>query len=449
MKNLLNKLFAFLIIFILAPNIVYAASLCQPKGYVIGFFNDESMLERSAKNQLERLKSIYGSTYNGESIKYELFYNTANTLDWQMYEVYAQKLEELGYKLGYNEGEFYDILFFILQGKDAVLSYDTVLESIKNTAAQILLEAFPILQNFVEDTVSFVNVAVGVIIAGRIQQEYNEVTIYDYQMHYNRMVALLTEQRKIILVGHSQGNFFLNNVYKESVGRSDAIYSHLKTSVGGVYVAPMTGILHGNYILNKQDVTVELFDASFGDVPKPNVDYVGGDIGNHDFVKTYLMQGSPGKSMIISSVSNLLKGLETPPTTGNEGLFTATLTWDGVGDIDLYVREPTGTQVYYRNPEGDAGYLDVDNRDANGPEHYYASCEEEKVREGLYTIGANNYARGNGRIATLQLSTYSGGMLSTKSIPIGKECGMKCDIKYFFSVKVAKTENSEVEITVE
>lgn len=54
-------------------------------------------------------------------------------------------------------------------------------------------------------------------------------------------------------------------------------------------------------------------------------------------------------------------------------VLTLTLTWDGpTSDVDLHIYEPgeDGTHVYYGSPQGRDGYLDVDDRDGLGPEHY-------------------------------------------------------------------------------
>jgi len=63
--------------------------------------------------------------------------------------------------------------------------------------------------------------------------------------------------------------------------------------------------------------------------------------------------------------------------------LTFKLTWDQpTSDLDLHVVEPNGAHVYYGNKSGDDGFLDVDDTDGYGPEHYIA---------GTVTTG-NDYA---------------------------------------------------------
>lgn len=57
------------------------------------------------------------------------------------------------------------------------------------------------------------------------------------------------------------------------------------------------------------------------------------------------------------------------------GPITVEITWDDTEDIDLHISEPDTTHVFYANPKGTVGYLDVDDLDQYGPEHYYASYD--------------------------------------------------------------------------
>ncbi len=114
-----------------------------------------------------------------------------------------------------------------------------------------------------------------------------------------------------------------------------------------------------------------------------------------------------------------MQQLQAPPKQGNVGAFTVTLTWDGQGDVDLHSLEPNGMQVYYANRNGNVGRLDVDNVIANGPEHYFASCDAKVLQAGTYSFGINNFSGATGRTATVQVSTSSGGVLSSKSVDVG------------------------------
>ena len=50
-----------------------------------------------------------------------------------------------------------------------------------------------------------------------------------------------------------------------------------------------------------------------------------------------------------------------------------TLTWDANPDVDLHIFEPQ-RHVYYASRIGYNGYLDLDDTNGYGPEHYYTNC---------------------------------------------------------------------------
>jgi uncharacterized protein YfaP (DUF2135 family) len=73
----------------------------------------------------------------------------------------------------------------------------------------------------------------------------------------------------------------------------------------------------------------------------------------------------------------------------SNGIISVTLTWDGYTDLDLHVYEPSGTHVYYANKTGYSGYIDRDDMDGIGPEHYVVSCDT--IQTGPYKFGVNYY----------------------------------------------------------
>lgn len=78
----------------------------------------------------------------------------------------------------------------------------------------------------------------------------------------------------------------------------------------------------------------------------------------------------------------------------------ATLVWDTPGtDLDLYVTEPSGHTVWYKNKHvPDGGTLDVDRREGFGPENYSLGRAGEPVPPGEYGVRVHYFAdRGLGR----------------------------------------------------
>jgi len=115
-----------------------------------------------------------------------------------------------------------------------------------------------------------------------------------------------------------------------------------------------------------------------------------------------------------------LEDAAPPIALARSGLFTATLEWDGLGDVDLHTYEPGGTHVYYAARQGRAGYLDVDNVDGFGPEHYFASFDPNQLETGIYRIAVANYARATGRRASVQIASAADGVLGTRQKVLGE-----------------------------
>ena len=140
-------------------------------------------------------------------------------------------------------------------------------------------------------------------------------------------------------------------------------------------------------------------------------------------VRKSILKSLDTYGQVISAYNGLLDTLDAPEQIAQSGAFTATLNWDGTGDVDLHTFESTGTQVYYRNKTGDIGFLDVDNTREKGPEHYYASCDNAELMAGTFTFGVNNYSGANGRVATIQVSTPSVANLITRTVTLGDSEG--------------------------
>lgn len=102
-------------------------------------------------------------------------------------------------------------------------------------------------------------------------------------------------------------------------------------------------------------------------------------------------------------------------STASPSSMTITLNWgQSDSDVDLYVKEPafdgrTGDTVYYSNREGVSSthpYLDFDNTDGYGPEHYIGKwgmttlssdgSSNPKGLYGTYTVGVHYYSDNDG-----------------------------------------------------
>ncbi|MDF3834176.1 hypothetical protein P3W85_14600 [Cupriavidus basilensis] len=382
--------------------------LCAPSGYVLGFFNGVWNTRLQAEAGREVLARTVGPKYKNEAIEPELFYNTSGTepsrkwvSGWEdIAEVFDQRSAEMDGILGTRWELFWEVL-----GGDQSL-WDTLSGTISSVEA---LKA------------ALIQVMQARAVATLSGLASSPPTAGDYAIHETRIKALATERKKLLFVAHSQGNFFVNNAYQVALGQVKS------NNVKVVHIAPASGTLNGPHTLAAIDLVINGLRLTPGStIPGINSFIPPAlikDWSGHKLVETYLDRSRTAHGMVREQMLAALDGLETPATTGSSGFFTVTLTWDGPGDVDLHSFEPNGSHVFYSARAGTAGFLDVDNVVANGPEHYYASCDASKLLTGKYRFGINNYARAAGRTATVQIASAANGELLTKVLGVGPVLG--------------------------
>jgi hypothetical protein len=363
--------------------------------------------ELSAFSGLEALIRLQGDTYNGEPVVGELFYNhTGSTVGatflQDIAETFIQRAEEID-----TSGELaqrFEFLWEVVTDGERSL-WDRLVDSVPASAAALDALYSDIITKSV---------------AGYALLLSNPPTEADYAQHNARLAELAAQGQKLLLVAHSQGNLFVNHAYDYLVPRAQA------SSFGVAHIAPASPTLRGGYQLADIDLVINgLRVQGLGSVPPANlaVPFSRRDVTGHQLVSTYLDGTRPGRAAVKAEMNATIGALLTPTAAAGIGFFTITLTWDGPGDVDLHTFEPAGTHVYYASRIGDSGFLDVDNVVANGPEHYFATCDASRLQTGTYTIGINNFARATGRTATVQAASLLDGELLTVVQGVGPERG--------------------------
>lgn len=206
--------------------------------------------------------------------------------------------------------------------------------------------------------------------------------------HLNLYQSEVLEGKKVVVVAHSQGNFFTNLVY-------GALEPLEQQSVGVVAVATPANFVAGGgpHVTLREDLIIGalILRRPLNGPKTPNTTNgeVSGDLLGHSFSQAYMYPGATSRSKILTRIDEVNRSLVEPVPLAEEGVITVTLTWGDEPDVDLHVYEPNGTHVYYANRRGQSGYLDVDDVNGRGPEHYYVSCED--LETGTYRVGVNYY----------------------------------------------------------
>jgi hypothetical protein len=437
---ILRRNVSALLLFCLIFNPIFASSqttssLCTARGYTVAFFNGvwNTNTPDGAQSGLNALRALIGDTYKNEPVEYQLFYNnTGSTVGatgaQDVAEVFIQRAKE--FDATGELGKRFEYFWEAASNGDKPF-----FSRVTNT---IVAEA-----GIFDGLYSAV---VTKAMAGWSMFLSNPPTTVNYASHKSQLDTLAVEGQKLLLVAHSQGNLFVNPAYdyvKPKIGSS---------SVAVVHIAPASITTNGDYILASIDLVINgLRTQGWGSVPATNINILPSfsDLSGHTLQGTYLDASRGARARILEMSNTALNSLTTPTATASRGFFTATLTWDGSGDVDLHTFDPTNTHVYYSSRSSTTGYLDVDNTTANGPEHYYASCDATKLLVGNYKIGINNYSGATGRTATVQISFAQGGQAITKSLSVGAVRGSSGDATPIsvFTVNVQKDANGKFTAT--
>jgi|GEM_PF-1489543 len=205
----------------------------------------------------------------------------------------------------------------------------------------------------------------------------------------------ILEGRKVVLVAHSQGNFYANRAWSQ-------LTSTEQRSLGIVSVGnPDSKVADGRpYTTLTNDIIIRPIPLALP-ANTSNGGFTFADVTGHQFVDSYLAAGSNSRARILGHLQNAIETVQSPTAGAGDGIITVTLNWGSEPDVDLHVFEPNGSHVYYANRQGQAGFLDVDDVTSFGPEHYFAACST--LQPGTYRVGVNYYSGFGPETAIIQV----------------------------------------------
>lgn len=230
--------------------------------------------------------------------------------------------------------------------------------------------------------------------------------------------------KKLVIVPHSQGNHIVELAYSK-LQKEHGINSDFMKAIRVVGVASVSSSTPNNVYItsNKDSIVLSLYDAVTYDAPlKGNFE------GNrkHSFIN-YLSEKNQGIytlpanahdserfgsglkdgkakqssrtviHLLILDSLNIATPMPAKITTDSP--LTAQLRWgEEYNDMDLHIQEPNESNVvFYGNSVGKYGYLDRDDTDFHGPEHYFvnkefASCD--KLQGKVWDFSVHQYPSG-------------------------------------------------------
>lgn len=220
----------------------------------------------------------------------------------------------------------------------------------------------------------------------------------DVARHVAAYNANIDAGRKVVVVSHSQGNFFANQSFPLVIKNE---------SFGIVSVANPDSFVGGggSYTTIDEDIVINFIADITGNPLPSNLSngiliLLSEPLG-HGFNEVYLKGGTASRGKIIGDVVNTIDSLVDPNAEIGSGIITVTLTWGAEPDVDLHVFEPNGAHVYYANLNGPSGFLDRDDITSFGPENYFVDCAT--LETGSYSVGVNYFFGNNPETATVRM----------------------------------------------
>jgi len=292
----------------------------EPEGYVVGFFNGINaeytdailnLIEIGKLMKSERIVQEDGAGrlfYNGETVKYELFYNQTVASGHDMLETFIQRAVEMlsRYGIDVDIENHLDILWGIMNQDIEQMGLLPAIGMAKEGLLDLLIER---------------NVA-------HLENVYQNMYA-DYTRHEVLLDAHIRQGKKLLLIAHSQGNLYVNHAYEyifnnwnyEYICPDSPTSNNPCQSAKVIHVAPASRTLYGPYVLDKKDQVIIYFESA----PAGNVD-VDGWTGfgiiplYHDFINVYLKKDKEGYRAIKDHITDAMRTLVSPriyvPVTG-------------------------------------------------------------------------------------------------------------------------------------
>ena len=264
------------------------------QGYVIGYINGLSTDPIGAQDGVDALSAIYGTQYNNQPVSYTLFYAPTDGLMQDVVNAFAQRVAS---SPGLTDR--WELIWDTLDGGGGAISDLAIAEN-------------PSLNSLVSDLkTTFLNGVSSDVKNLNSNKEFQPAV----DQFASAMTTYYTEQKKTLVVAHSQGNVYLNAAY-------DAVKPQLKTdSLRTVEVATPAATVRdpqGRYVTSTTDLVIQAVALTLGNVEPANTDgpilaALSSDTGyGHKFVDIYMNPNYKLLPAIKALADSNLQTLQSP-----------------------------------------------------------------------------------------------------------------------------------------
>jgi hypothetical protein len=292
---MLNRLSALTVsvFLVLSPLPSSAQTPAGGAGYVIAYINGLSTDPIGAQDGLDALSAIYGAQYNNQPVSYTLFYTPTDGLTQDVINAFAQRVAS---SPGLTDR--WELIWDTLDGGGGI--------------SDLAIAENPSLSGLVSDLkTTFLN-----DVSSNVK---NVNANKEFQPAVDQFASVLTtnytQQKKTLVVAHSQGNVYLNAAY-------DAVKPQQKAdSLRTVSVATPTAMVRdpqGRYVTSTTDLVIQAVALALGNVEPANTDgpilaALSSDTGyGHKFVDIYMNPSYKLLPAIKALADSNLQALQSP-----------------------------------------------------------------------------------------------------------------------------------------
>jgi hypothetical protein len=265
-------------------------------GYVIAYINGLSTDPIGAQDGVDALSAVYGAQYNNQSVSYTLFYTPTDGLMQDVINAFAQRVRS---SPGLTDR--WELIWDTLDGGGGAISDLAIAEN-------------PSLSSLVSDLkTTFLNDVSSNVKNVNANKEFQPAV----DQFASTLTTYYTQQKKTLVVAHSQGNVYLNAAY-------DAVKPQLKTdSLRTVAVATPAATVRdpqGRYVTSTTDLVIQAVALALGNVEPANTDgpilgALSSDTGyGHKFVDIYMNPNYKLLSAVKALADSNLQALQSPPS---------------------------------------------------------------------------------------------------------------------------------------
>ena len=264
-------------------------------GYVIVYINGLSTDPIGAQDGVDVLSANYGTQYNNQPVSYTLFYTPTDGLMQDVVNAFAQRV-----KSSPGLTDRWELIWDTLDGGGGAISDLAIAEN-------------PSLNGLVSDLkTTFLNGVSSNLKNVNANKEFQPAV----DQFTSALTTYYTQQKKTLVVAHSQGNVYLNAAY-------DAVKPQLKTdSLRTVAVATPAATVRdpqGRYVTSTTDLVIQAVVLALGNVEPANTDgpilaALSSDTGyGHKFVDIYMNPSYKLLPAIKALADSNLQALQSTP----------------------------------------------------------------------------------------------------------------------------------------